>query len=86
MADTYLYFNFRGKGSRSPVDKQKCLALLNSTFGLDMAKLDRLSGPMMSEAYTSFIIMMVSLEIIKLSVWLPPCYGNWAHNFETGIE
>ena len=29
---------------------------------------------------------MVSLEIIKLPVWLPPCYGNWAHNFETGIE
>ena len=51
---------------------------LNGKFGLDMAKLDMLSGPMMSEAYTSFIIMMVSLEIIELPEWLPPCSSNRA--------
>ena len=51
-------------------------------FGLNMAKLDILSRPMMSEAYTSFFIMMVSLEIIKLPDWLPPNYNNRANNFE----
>ena len=32
------------------------------------------------------IIMMVSLEIIKQTEWLPSCCSNRAHNFETGIE
>ena len=42
MGDSSLYFNWRaqGKGSGSPVAKEKCLALLNGKFGLDMAKLD----------------------------------------------
>ena len=36
--------------------------------------------------YTSYIIMMFILEIIKLPVWLPPCHSNRGHNFETGME
>ena len=48
MGDSSLYFNRRAqeKGSRSPVAKEKYLALLNGKFGLGMAKLDMHSGPM----------------------------------------
>ena len=63
--------------------RDKCLALLHDTFQLDMAKLDMLSGPMMTEAYVSFLIMLASLHIIKLPDWLPACYSDWRHCFET---
>ena len=61
-----LYFNWRAqaRGSRIPISKEKCLAPLHGTFGLNMAKVDMLSGQMLSEAYTSFVIMLVSLKIL----------------------
>ena len=75
MTDCSLFFNWRvqGMGSRSPFARDKCLALLHSTFWLDMAKVDMIAGPMLSEAYISFLIMLASLNIIKLPDWLPEC-------------
>ena len=51
--------------------KEKCESLLHGTIKLDKAMLDLMSGPMLSEAYCCYVIMMVGLNIIKMPDWLP---------------
>ena len=65
--------------------QEKCESLLHGTIKLDKAMLDLMSGPMLSEAYCCFVIIMVSLNIIKLPDRLPERYRDKRHCFETGI-
>ena len=64
--------------------KEKCESLLHGTIKLDKAMLDLMSGPMLSEAYCCYVIIMVSLNIIKLPDRLPEGYRDKMHCFETG--
>ena len=63
----------------------KKVALPPDTFKLDKAMLDLMSGPMFSEANCCYVIMMVGHNIIKMPDWLPECYRDKRHCFETGI-
>ena len=66
-----IYFNLRaqGKGSMSSVPKEKCEAC--SMDPSSWTRLDPISGPMFSEAYCCYVIMMVGLNIIQMPYWLP---------------
>ena len=43
-----------------------------------------MSGAMLSEASCALVIMMVSLDIIDVPYWLPECYRDKRHCFQTG--
>ena len=71
-----IYFNLRaqGKGSMSSVPKEKCEAC--SMEPSSWTRLDLISGPMFSEAYCCYVIMMVGLNIIQMPDWLPAGAGG----------